>query len=596
MQNLQQVDYKPDFAPKVANFDDSPETIETYNKVVDHALRKHLTPEEFEHVVNGYRRSQWSEEAFLYGLKKMDQPEHTVPKDAHYEKALKRTYEVFKPDELIRPVHFADLRHYPWPLSSNVGAPFNTSPKWRSYVTKKFEAYQNGTLQEFLDKNHPRDLFYEAHGSTLYPEMVDNRMSKRNLYNEMFYINRWKIHTIKDGHTTDKHGYDLRYWNTAFARQHIVTAEDPDKVRLVFGAPSVLLMAELMFMWPLQAMIMAKGNRSPMLWPFVIMLGGWYRILAYAGRYFPRIGTVLTLDWSGFDRDARHTVIRDIHQRILRPMFTFTSGYHPTTEYPDTSTDTDPTRLENLWKWMTDTILSVPLLLPDGRMFQFTHSGIFSGYFQTQILDSLYNCVMIYTILSSLGFDIDKIDLKVQGDDSLIFLLHPFIMLSYWIIQMIKNKANYYFRATLSDRKSEVREHLDHAEVLKYRNKGGMPYRPEMDLLAMLRHPERSRALGALLSRSVGIAYANCGAHPRVYLICEDIHHFLLKLDVKPIVSTGKTYAEFVQQQFPGLIDIDFQKFPTYFETVSHLTDEYAPQPTDKYWPSSHFIGIPGQA
>jgi hypothetical protein len=77
-------------------------------------------------------------------------------------------------------------------------------------------------------------------------------MTKHNLYTEAFYITRKNIHLIKLGHKTTSSGHDLRYWNTAFARQHLVKSEDDDKVRLVFGAPFTLLTAELMFIWPLQ--------------------------------------------------------------------------------------------------------------------------------------------------------------------------------------------------------------------------------------------------------------------------------------------------------------------------------------------------------
>jgi len=381
-----------------------------------------------------------------------------------------------------------------------------------------------------------------------------------------------------------------------FARQHLVKAKDEDKVRLVFGAPSTSLMAELMFIWPIQAWLLSLKEKSALLWPFVTLTGGWYRLYTYFSTYFPRHEGILTIDWSGFDRFARHTVIRDIHTRIFRPMFDFTHGYHPTKDYPDTSETTDPTRLENLWNWMTDSILTTPLMLPDGTLIRFQHSGIFSGYFQTQLLDSVYNLVMIFTILSRLGFDLDKIAIKVQGDDSIIALLCTFILVSSWIIEMIRHYAKLYFGAVLNDRKTEFHSSVEHAEVLKYRNKGGMPYRNRIELLAQLRHPERAITYSALMARTVGIAYANCGSDPLVYQICEDIHLYLSNLGVKPDPAGLPSGIRFVQDYLPGQTTINVQRFPSYFETVSHLLDGYENQPSEGYWPTSHFTGIPGRA
>lgn len=209
-------------------------------------------------------------------------------------------------------------------------------------------------------------------------------------------------------------------------------------------------------------------------------------------------------------------------------MFDFTKGYHPTFDYPDSPTDTyDAQRTEYLWNWMTDAITSTPLMLPDGTLIQFLHSGIYSGYFQTQLLDSIYNLVMIFTILSRLGFDLDKVIIKVQGDDSIFMLLCCFILIANWFLTMFKHYALYYFGAVLSDKKSEIRDSLERAEVLKYRNHNGIPYRDPIALLAQLRHPERSDKLQALMARAIGIAYANCGSDPRVYQICEDIYLYL---------------------------------------------------------------------
>jgi hypothetical protein len=311
---------------------------------------------------------------------------------------------------------------------------------------------------------------------------------------------------------------------------------------------------------------------------------------------FPRFTTVITIDFSGFDRYARHTVIDDIHTHILRPMFTFSHGYHPTYLYPRSDDKTySPTRTTNLWNWMTSAIKDTPLLMPDGRMIKFNHSGIFSGYLQTQLLDSIYNLVMIYTLLFRLGFKEHQIAIKVQGDDSIIYLLAVFALVAHWFLDQFSFYAEKYFGAKVGFKKSEVRQGLDDAEVLKYRNKGGIPYRDSLMLLAQLAYPERSRSLPALKARAIGIAYANCGSDPRVYRICEQIYQYLdvfvEDVDFRGLPDQIKFIKKYIRQDY-----VDLEHFPSYWETVQHLLDGPHPLPSPKYWNLNHFIGLPGQA
>nr|BCY26952.1 RNA dependent RNA polymerase [Rhizoctonia oryzae-sativae partitivirus 1] len=590
------IGFKPSLAKAIKGNIQDNQVIEAYHHVVDHALYRFLPHSEAHEIIHGYRRSPWNEDALKKDIDRLNSIEHNVSKDEHYWKAISYVKKIFTPEVPLRPVHFADLRHYPWKLSTSIGAPFATSKEWNSYVVQKFHGYKEGFAESTFTKSYYRDLFAEAHkGQSLDPPMVDARMSKRNLYNEMFYTNRKHIHNIKDGRTTNDAGHDLRYWHTAFARQHLVKADEDDKVRLVFGAPSTSLMAELMFVWPVQSWLLSLKEKSPILWPYVTLTGGWHRFVNFASKFCPQFGLVLTVDWRGFDRYARHTVIRDIHSHILRPMFTFEHGYHPTQDYPNTE-ETDPQRLENLWNWMCDSILTTPLMLPDGTLIRFQHSGIFSGYFQTQLLDSVYNLIMLFTILSRLGFNLDDVYAKVQGDDSIILIVCCFLMVSNWLIEMFRYYAKFYFGAILNDKKTEVHPSLEHVEMLKYRNRGGMPYRDRIELLAQLRHPERAITYQALMARAVGIAYANCGSDPLVYQICEDIHQYLSKLGVKPDPAGLPSGVRFVQDYLPGQTTIDVQRFPSYFETCSHLLDGYEEQPSQGYWPRSHFIGIPGRA
>jgi len=469
----------------------------------------------------------------------------------------------FKPTSTLKPVHYADLRYYPWTLATNVGAPYNISERWISHVKSKY-----------------------ALGLT-----TDARLSKHNMYNEFFVNNRYLTHLIKLGKLTDSHNNDLRYWNTAFARLQLVRDDRPDKVRLVFGAPTLLLQTEMPYIWPIQISLLSRGEDSPMLWGYETILGGWYRLRNYFSYRHPRLQTFFEFDWSGFDRDARHTIIRDIHAK-WQTWFDFTS-YWPTKYYEDTTPASG--RAETQFHWMCNAVLSTPLAMLDGTLYRFNHSGIFSGFLQTQILDSCYNTVMIFTILHAMGFDISKVALKVQGDDSiggLLDLITPSHYESF--LSLFSYYAHYYFGASLNMSHSRLAPDLDCLSVLKYGNKGGHPIRDKYELLAMLKMPERSQKLGALASRAIGIAYANCGYHHDVYLICKDIYdHLTNDLNVQPdplgVPDASKAWIYGFDDELP----YDLGHFPTYLETIQRLQDPPRSLLSERHWPTDIFFGTP---
>lgn len=202
---------------------------------------------------------------------------------------------------------------------------------------------------------------------------------------------------------------------------------------------------------------------------------------------------------------------------------------------------------------------------------------------------------MIFTILSRMGFDLDKVVLKVQGDDSIIALLCCFLLIATAFLTLFQHYATHYFNAFISLDKSEIREGLDDAEVLKYRNKGGIPYRDRVALLAQLRHPERSTRPEAVAARCVGIAYAACGQDPLVYQICEDIYLYLTqKKSIVPDQRTLDTFFRYISDEVLSQSDISASRFPTYLETMAHLLDNDKPL-ANHHWPKDYFIGLPGR-
>ena len=165
--------------------------------------------------------------------------------------------------ERYRTVSYPDLRYYPWTLPTSAEAPYTSSDYWKKYVNIKFKL----------------------------GEAADNRLTFHNLYNEIFRHNREKTNRIEDGIYLDRTGQDLKYWNQAQARSHLVKKDDPDKIRMVFGDPKLLLMVKCMFLWPLINDIINRNG--PMLWGYETLRGGWYSIYNWMTTTETRSGTFL---------------------------------------------------------------------------------------------------------------------------------------------------------------------------------------------------------------------------------------------------------------------------------------------------------------
>nr|UDL14430.1 MAG: putative RNA-dependent RNA polymerase [Partitiviridae sp.] len=523
------------------------------------SLKRNLSSEAYDNVVNGYRRSAFSKEALMDDYFKGDVPKHHVIKDEHYYKALQKVKEMFAPPVKYRPVAFPDLRLYPWPLSSSAEAPFAQSTELRR---------QMHILAE--------------HGLLANP-----RLTFHNLYNHIFVYNRQTIHRIKDGLTTDIHGRDARYWNTAHARSHLVESHEDDKIRMVYGVPKLLLMAEAMFLWPLINHLVSQDGEGPMLWGYETLKGGWYKLFNWFHSNHPRLQTFFALDWRQFDKRAQFSVIDDIHA-MMHDFIDFENGYMPTKEYPETYTD--PQRLENLWKWMCNAIKHTPDLLPDGRMFERQHAGIASGFLQTQILDSIYNSIMLLTCLSRMGINIDKVALKVQGDDSLggfLELIPEPVHNSF--LDQFALYADQYFGAVLNVKKSRIRSTLDGLPVLGFSNINGYPIRDKEALLASLLYPERNTDQPRLMARAIGIAWANCGVHSDVYEVCSDVYKRFKDEGFSPNMAGLPDIIKSQRHLFstPSEDELYPTDFPSFFDTIRHVQEiSYRSQSQKNlFWP-----------
>jgi len=511
-------------------------------KIVKSAIHAHCSNETV-HETFLKRRSELSDERLIEDFFQYEQPFHPVKRDYHYLRALRVTTDLFRPKQKLRPIHFPDQRYYPWTLNTSAEAPWT---------------YESGVEQIIRQK--------QAEGM-----ITDNKRSFHNLYDEIFERNRLLIHLIKDG--------DPKFWNHdgtpktyefthLHARSHVVNHDEPDKIRAVYGATKLLLMAEQHFIWPLQEQYLNERISSPMLWGNEMIKGGWRKLYSKLFSKGPH-NTYMSIDWSQFDKRVLHEVIDDVHS-IWRSYFTFEDGYVPTNFYPNSSTE--PERIERLWRWMCHSVKYTPICLPDGRLYSWLNNGLMSGLQETQLLGSFIDCIMNLTLLSATGINIESPNffIKVQGDDSLVaFPERLFQIQGQTYLKRLAELALEYFNAKLNTKKTQISNELHEIKVLGYSNRNMMPKRTDADLLSHLAFPERNFGLPELASACVGIAWATLGCSRAVYFVCKDVHSYLLDhLGVKPKASS------FDWLQKMGTIDFtdyDVERFPT-FEEIFNST------------------------
>jgi len=142
-------------------------------------------------------------------------------------------------------------------------------------------------------------------------------------------------------------------------------------------------------------------------------------------------------------------------------------------------------------------------------------------------MDSFCNMIMTYTVLSSLGVNIEGENFKArfQGDDAIIsFPENKFASYRKHFLTLMADKAMYYFNAKLSADKSMIGDHPNALYALGYHNRYGVPTRTDEDLLGHLFFPERPQDFGRLAASALGLAHASLGCSRTFYDLCRDIY------------------------------------------------------------------------
>jgi len=542
------------FRPNIPQSD--PLATQKHKSVVEFALRRYCYPQQIGQILNGYVRHEVTEELILQDFLAGNVPLHPIPKDEHYEKALEFTRKAFAPPRPVRPVHIFDVQHhYPLKNRPNAEAPFSTD-------------------KYFLDML-PKDT--KASTGNMKPIIFD-------------YTRRWH-HEIKNGEEPEHRHF---YFMILHIKTALVTASSPPKARSIFGVPKPHIIAHIMFLWSLFAHYKRFKGSTPLLWGYETFNGGWMRLNYELMLNYMRT-SILMIDWKRFDKYAQFSVLDDIFL-IIRSYLDFNRGYVPTTDYPDTETDWSPQkaqRLERLWLWTIEAFKQMPTLLPDGRLIDRQHAGIPSGLYPTQYVDTLYNSIMLITILLAMAIPVlQNMLIKLMGDDSLIRLLilvQPNEHADFFL--KMQAKADYYFGSIISLEKSKISNRPNGAEVLSYVNHNGLPHRDPTALLAQLYHTKaRKPTPGKTMASAIGIAYASCGFDKQVYYVCKDIYSYYHSRGVDPD-PTGLTLALGEDPFGLNVHEISLTHFPSFHEIQARLTAlDFVSDSVEAFWPSDHFL------
>jgi hypothetical protein len=119
-------------------------------------------------------------------------------------------------------------------------------------------------------------------------------------------------------------------------------------------------------------------------------------------RYFNQEpGTTVCLDYSKFDSTISATCIREAF-RILETWF-------------------DPQDLKNLgWETIIKYFICTPIVMPDGHLYTGKNHGVPSGSYFTQMIDSIVNVAVCYSLKWQCDMRFKARSLYVLGDDVIV--------------------------------------------------------------------------------------------------------------------------------------------------------------------------------
>lgn len=304
---------------------------------------------------------------------------------------------------------------------------------------------------------------------------------------------RWFWHRIKNGESINAPDC------CAFVRSHL--AEPPEaKVRAVWGYPMTLTMGEAVFAVPLIEAY--QKHLSPIAYGYETAVGGTRRLVTEmqgAGYYG-------AIDFSSFDKTVPACLI-DAAFDILESNLDFVNYRHHGIA--------DARKTVLMFDYIKDYFIRTPIRLCNGERYR-KFSGVASGSYFTQLIDSVVNYILItWMCLEVLG-DLPSY-IKVLGDDSIFRVSRHFCLDDFAdLAESIGMKINVA--------KSVVSRNPSNLTFLGYQLNDGTPSKPFERWMAALLYPEYpDRAWDDVASRALGLLYANLGVDSQFDTLCRRI-------------------------------------------------------------------------
>lgn len=168
-----------------------------------------------------------------------------------------------------------------------------------------------------------------------------------------------------------------------------------NKTRLVWGYPLEMTIMEARFARPLIDHFRNHSN------PMALGLSKLELGAEMFSNFENQPGTTVCLDFSKFDSTISATMI-DRAFRILKTWF----------------------RPEDLklygWETIVKYFITTPIVMPDGHLYCGKNHGVPSGSYFTQLIDSVVNVAMMYSLKYACNMKFKSKSLKVLGDDVIV--------------------------------------------------------------------------------------------------------------------------------------------------------------------------------
>ncbi|KAM0673562.1 hypothetical protein GVAV_002939 [Gurleya vavrai] len=440
-------------------------------------------------LVNTYHRCPKTLNHMYSELQRLQPEEIIKTRCPFYKKALIELENNINISKKFKIIHYEGTPFIPQNTTASAELPYIADQHFLTFILKRFS---NG-------------------------EILNRAPSKGNGMPYIFDKERKKVVEIMQG----KIGYE----NTSYTRIHTknpLTHRNKLKLRLISGTPYRTILVEMMLIHPLN--IHLQRNRNAIAWGYETYKGGLCRLRDE----FKNFDCFISLDFSAFDKRVPHWIIEDIHS-VWKSLCDLNKYYSdPANSF---RTNAQSHEIERLWSYMTEAATKEKFVMPDGHVYERQHSGFGSGLYQTQLLGSHINFVMITAAMINAGFEKKDFEVKVLGDDSVIAFNYEFNLqdLLFKLTSYLKKT----FNAIVNVDKSKAYRNVNNLQFLAYKIVNSEVTRIHNDLLGRLLFPDKLNYNKEMTkTRALGILISNFGADKEVDDVCRRILNRLKNTEI----------------------------------------------------------------